>query len=62
MSGPAILILLLLYFLPTVVAYWRGSNNIVGVGLVNLLAGWTIIGWVAALVMACWAKPPAPTA
>jgi hypothetical protein len=42
-----------LYFLPWAVAATRGRPNTGGVFLVNLLVGWTLIGWIAALVMAC---------
>ena len=43
----------LLYFLPWAIAASRGRPNTGGVFLVNLLVGWTLIGWIAALVMAC---------
>jgi hypothetical protein len=42
-----------LYFLPWAIAATRGRPNTGGVFLVNLLVGWTVIGWIAALVMAC---------
>ena len=42
-----------LYFLPWAIAATRGRPNTGGVFLVNLLVGWTIVGWVIALVMAC---------
>jgi Superinfection immunity protein/Protein of unknown function (DUF2510) len=41
------------YFLPWAIAATRGKSNSVAVGLLNLLLGWTVIGWVVALVMAC---------
>lgn len=41
------------YMLPWAIAESRGKSNSVTVGLVNLLAGWTVIGWVVALAMAC---------
>jgi hypothetical protein len=41
------------YFLPWAVAATRGKSNSGAIGLVNLLLGWTLIGWVVALVMAC---------
>jgi len=31
----------------------RRSDRVLGVFLVNLFLGWTFIGWVVALVMAC---------
>ena len=41
------------YMLPWAVAATRGRSNTLAIALVNLLVGWTFIGWVAALVMAC---------
>lgn len=43
------------YFLPWAVAASRGKSNSLAVFLVNLLLGWTLIGWIVALVMACTA-------
>jgi hypothetical protein len=40
----------LLYFLPSLIA--RKKPNVRSVFLVNLLLGWTLIGWVVALKMA----------
>lgn len=39
------------YMLPWMVAAARGKANHWGVFWLNLLLGWTIIGWVGALVM-----------
>lgn len=44
---------LALYLLPTIIAAARGKKKIVGIVLVNVLLGWTFIGWVAALIWAC---------
>jgi len=41
---------LALYFLPTIIAAVRRHKSILGILLVNILAGWTFIGWVIALV------------
>ncbi len=43
---------LLLHFLPTFVAAMRGHQNAVAIFVLNLLLGWTVIGWVVALVWA----------
>jgi hypothetical protein len=43
------------YFLPWAVAATRGKSNSWAIGLLNFLLGWTLIGWVVALVMACMA-------
>lgn len=48
-------VLTLGYMLPWAIAATRGKSNSWAVGLVNFLLGWTFIGWVAALVMACMA-------
>jgi hypothetical protein len=39
------------YMLPWAIAALRDLRTHVSVGLVNLLLGWTIIGWIVALVM-----------
>lgn len=48
-------ILTALYFLPWAIAATRGKSNSGAIGLLNFLLGWTIIGWIIALVMACGA-------
>ena len=40
----------LLYFLPFVVAVNRGHKNATAIFVLNLFLGWTMIGWVVALV------------
>lgn len=66
-----------LYMLPWAIAASRGKANQWSVFLVSLLLGWTVVGWIVALVMACTphrlllpgvmpgyvpvALPPAPT-
>jgi Superinfection immunity protein len=46
-----LLFLLLLYFLPTILA--RHKADAFAIFLVNLFLGWTVIGWLVALVWAC---------
>lgn len=41
------------YMLPWAIAATRGKANAGAVGWLNLLLGWTGIGWIIALVMAC---------
>lgn len=41
------------YFLPWAIAATRGKSNSAAIGLLNFFLGWTFLGWVAALVMAC---------
>ena len=47
-----------LYFLPTIVALSRRGPNSGSVTLINLLLGWTVIGWLVALAMAVKPKHP----
>lgn len=54
-------IITLLYLLPWAVAVTRAKSNHGAIALLNVLLGWTFIGWVAALVMACMAEPSSPT-
>ncbi|MQM30079.1 MAG: hypothetical protein CRU78_05865 [Candidatus Accumulibacter phosphatis] len=46
-----------LYFVPVINASLKGHRNIVSIGVLNLLLGWTFIGWVVALVWSFSAKP-----
>lgn len=41
-----------MYLLPTIVAIFSKHKNTVAVFFLNLLLGWTFIGWVVALVWA----------
>ena len=44
----------LLYFLPSIIAHRK--HAFMGVFLLNLFLGWTVIGWFAALIWACTAE------
>lgn len=46
----AFVITVLAYFVPTLVAYLRKHRNRQVIGWLNLLFGWTGIGWVLCLV------------
>jgi hypothetical protein len=50
--------LILLYFLPTIIG--REKRDAAGIILLNLFLGWTVIGWVIALVWASTAEPYHP--
>ena len=39
------------YMLPWMIAALRGKSNHWGIFWLDLLLGWTVLGWVAALVM-----------
>jgi len=48
----------LLYFLPSIIGHDKRSFG--GILAVNLLLGWTVIGWFVALVWACMDEPRVP--
>ena len=45
-----ILIVLGLYFLPTIIACAREHHNSTAILVFNLVLGWTLLGWLLALV------------
>jgi hypothetical protein len=47
--------LLLIYFLPALVAWARHHPNVVAIFVLNMLLGWTFVFWVIALVWSCMA-------
>lgn len=49
------IILVLLYFLPALLAHHK--RNFTGIFLLNALLGWTVVGWFAALIWACVEAP-----
>lgn len=52
-SGLIIAILLFVfYFIPTIVAYKRKHHNALAIGVLNLIFGYTGIGWGVALIWA----------
>lgn len=58
-DGRAILLMIwmaCIYWLPLMIAFHRNTQNAQGVGLVNLLTGWTGIGWLVAFVMAIFGR------
>ena len=50
----ALMVLLALYLAPVWIAEDRRHRNAAGIALVNLLLGWTLLGWIAALVWAVY--------
>ena len=48
-----------LYFLPAIIAFVREKRDAVSILVLNLLLGWTAIGWVIALVWALRQDVPA---
>jgi len=51
-----IVILLAIYFLPTIIALKRDKRNQNAILLMNIFLGWTFRGWVVALVWSAMAE------
>lgn len=49
------------YFIPIFVAVFRRHRNGLAIGMLNILLGWTVLGWILALVWAFTSniEPPA---
>jgi hypothetical protein len=43
---------LILYFLPSIIALARNKRDTLAIFLLNLFLGWSVIGWIVALVWA----------
>jgi hypothetical protein len=41
-----------MYFLPAIIALARNKRDTVAILLLNIFLGWTVIGWIVALVWA----------
>ncbi len=48
-----------MYFLPSIIALARSKRDIAGIILLNFFLGWTMIGWVVALIWAVKTDVPA---
>jgi T4 superinfection immunity protein/zinc ribbon protein len=55
-----LLVSLFLYFLPAYLA--RNKSNFTAILVLNVLTGWTFIGWVIALIWALSSDPQRPAA
>lgn len=47
----------MLYLIPTIIAFLRYHHQIGPILVINLLLGWTFIGWVVALAMSVSSTP-----
>jgi hypothetical protein len=43
-------VLLAIYFITTIIAHRRKHRQVAAIALINLFLGWTLLGWVGALV------------
>jgi len=44
---------IIIYFIPTIIAFKRKQLNKIKIFLFNLFFGWTVVLWIIALVLAC---------
>jgi len=45
-----VVLIFVFYFLPSLIAFLRQHKNKLAIFLLNLLLGWTVLGWVVSLV------------
>jgi T4 superinfection immunity protein len=58
-----LLFLVAAYFLPTIIAFARNHHNAWAICALNGFLGWTVIGWISALVWSLTAvRPLSPAA
>ncbi|MBK1696435.1 superinfection immunity protein [Rhodovibrio salinarum] len=50
LGGWTLLVLVVLYFVPLTLAVWRGHPKAMAILAINIAFGWTVVGWVIALV------------
>lgn len=53
MGWVLLLLLVVVYFIPCWVAINRNHNSQMAIGVLNILLGWTVLGWIIALVWSC---------
>jgi Superinfection immunity protein len=41
-----------MYFLPSIIALARSKRDLLAIFLLNLFLGWSVIGWIVALIWA----------
>ena len=58
---PSLLVALAVYFLPAIIAWLRTHYNGGAILALNLLLGWTVVGWIVSLVWSFTNPPPSPT-
>jgi hypothetical protein len=50
--------LILIYLLPAFVAMWRNHANVLAICALDILFGWTLLGYAIALIWALTGKHP----
>ncbi len=51
-TGLFLIFVLIIYFIPSIVAVSNKKKNTTAIVILNLFLGWTFVGWVIALVWA----------
>jgi hypothetical protein len=51
----------ILYFVPTMLAWWMNVKSTRTIFYVNLVFGWTVVGWIVALMWAIAERNELPT-
>ena len=51
--GLFITVIGILYFIPVIVSVKRNHHNMLSIFVLNLLLGWTVIGYIIALIWSC---------
>ena len=44
------ILILSVYFIPWIIARYRSHGSWMAIGVMNLFLGWTVVGWVWALI------------
>ena len=62
--GPVVMLLVMVpaYLAPTIIATSRNISNAGAVAVINVLLGWTCLGWIVALAMSVGGTTRPPTA
>ena len=50
-----------IYLAPSIIALFLDHHRLPWIGFLNFAAGWTVVGWIAALVWSVTAQPAAIT-
>lgn len=53
-----VIVLAVVYFTPSIIAYTRKHRNFGALLALNVFLGWTLLGWVGALVWALLRQEP----
>jgi len=56
-------IALVIYFIPTIIAVGRNHQSRMAIMMTNILLGWTLLGWIVALIWSLtgvWKSPSGP--